>query len=418
MRKFILIMLIVSMSLIATAEVLDKIVAKVGPDIILMSELEQQINQLKTQGIEAEMLVPRAVLSQMVDQRLLVQKAKELHLKIDEQAIKDYAERYIKQIKSQYPTEADFQADLAKMRMTQSELQKHFEDQIKDNALSEQLIEKHISARVRVEESEMQEFYKTSKDTLAVKPVSWQLRLLVREVMPSDESVEAARASIDSLYQRLMVGDSFVKLAKQSSDCASAEQGGDLGFFKRGMMVKAFEDAAFKMSVGETSEVVESQFGFHIIRLTEKRGDEVRASHILKTVTATQEDEDREMALMNTLRSRIVAGESFADIATEYSMDPQTKEEGGLLGEFTEQDIPQLFTAPIMSTPVGIVTEVLKNEGMLYLFLRDEELPPRVLAYDEVKDQLREYLFHIKQMKAYQDWIEAAKLNSFVEITL
>jgi peptidyl-prolyl cis-trans isomerase SurA len=364
------------------------------------------------------MLIPRAVLSQMVDQRLLVQKAKELHLKIDEQAIKDYAVRYIKQIKSQYPTEADFQADLAKMRMTQTELQKHFEDQIKDNALSEQLIEKHISARVRVEESEMQEFYKTSKDTLAVKPVSWQLRLLVREVMPSEESVQAARASIDSLYQRLMVGDSFVKLAKESSDCASAEQGGDLGFFKRGMMVKPFEDAAFKMSVGETSEVVESQFGFHIIRLTEKRGDEVRASHILKTVTATQEDEDREMALMNTLRSRIVAGESFAAIAAEYSMDPQTKEEGGLLGEFTEKDIPQLFTAPIMSTPVGVVTEVLKNEGMLYLFLRDEELPSRVLTYDEVKDQLRDYLFHIKQLQAYQDWIEAAKLNSFVEITL
>lgn len=418
MRKLFLIMLIIATSLIANAELLDKVVAKVGSDIILRSELEQQINQLSTQGIAPEMLNPRAVLNQMVDQRLLIQKAKELNIKIDEQAIKDYAARYIKNIKSQYPTEADFQIDLAKMKLTQNELQKHFEDQVRENALSEQLIEKHISSRVRVEENEMLAFYETSKDTLAVKPVSWQLRMLVREVMPSKESEQAARAAIDSLYQRLQTGDNFARLATESSDCASAQQGGDLGFFKRGMMVKPFEDVAFKMSVGEISEVVETQFGYHIIKLTEKQGDEVRASHILKTVDATPEDEEREMALMNTLRSRIVAGEDFATIAEEFSMDPQSKEEGGLLGEFTQKDIPELFSAPIVSTPVGMVTEVLKNEGMMYLFIRDEEFPPRVLAFDEVKEQLREYLLHTKQVKAYQDWIEAAKLNSFVEITL
>ncbi len=418
MRKFILTILLISMSLISQAEVLDKIVAKIGSDIILLSELEQQINQLRTQGIDEQMLIPRAVLNQMVDQRLVVQKAKELNIKIDEQAIKDYAARYIKQIKSQYPTEAEFHADLVKMNMTQTELQKHFEDQIKDNALSEQLIEKYISTKVKVEESEMLAYYETSKDTLAVKPVSWSLRLIVREVMPSEEADRAARAKIDSLHQQLQAGADFADLATESSDCASAQQGGDLGPFKRGMMVKPFEDAAFKLSVGEISEVVETQFGYHIIKVTEKSGDEIRASHILVTVAATEQDEEREMALMQSLRSRIVAGEDFATIAEEYSMDPETKEEGGFLGEFTEKDIPQLFTAPIMNTPVGEVTEVLKNEGMLYLFIRDEEFPQRIYSYEEVKEQLQAYLFHIKEMQAYQAWIEDAKTKAFIEITL
>ncbi|MCB5253796.1 MAG: peptidylprolyl isomerase [Candidatus Cloacimonadaceae bacterium] len=418
MRKLFLIMLLISMTFMANAEVLDKIVAKVGTEIILMSELQQQIKQLSSTGIDPAMLAPRAVLNQMVEQRLIVQKAKELDIQIDEQAIKDYAARYIKQIKSQYPSEADFQADLTKMKLTQSELQKHFEDQITENALSEQLIEKYISTKINVEESEMREFYETSKDTLAVKPVSWELRLIVREVTPSEESQLKARAVIDSIYQSLQTGADFAQLASEHSDCASSQQGGDLGLFKRGMMVKPFEDAAFELSVGETSGIVETQFGYHIIRLTEKRADEVRASHILKTVAATEADEEREMALMNDLRSRILAGEDFAVIAREYSMDPESKEDGGLLGEFTEQDIPQLFSAPILSTPVGEVTEVLKNEGMLYLFIRDKELPSRIYTYEEVKEQLQSYLFQGKQMQAYQQWIEEARRDAYIEISL
>ncbi|MCB5287279.1 MAG: peptidylprolyl isomerase [Candidatus Cloacimonetes bacterium] len=418
MRKLFLIVLLISMSLITNAEVLDKIVAKVGSDIILMSELEQQISQLQSQGIDPGMLIPRAVLNQMVDQRLMVQKAKELNIKIDEQAIKDYAARYLKQIKAQYPNEAAFQADLVKMKLTQTELQKHFEDQITENALSEQLIEKYISTKVKVEEAEMLAFYETSKDTLAVKPVSWDLRLIVREVMPSEQSELRARAVIDSIYQAVQTGADFAQMATEFSDCASAQQGGDLGFFKRGMMVKEFEDAAFLLDVGEISKVVESQFGYHIIKLTEKRGDEVRASHILKTVAATEQDEEREMALMNELRSRIVAGEDFAVIAQEYSLDPESKAEGGYLGDFSEQDIPQLFSAPILSTPVGEVTEVLKNEGMLYLFIRDKELPQRIFSYEEVKEQLQAYLFQAKQVEAYQEWIEEAKRKAFIEITL
>lgn len=346
MRKLFLIVLLISMSLITNAEVLDKIVAKVGSDIILMSELEQQISQLQSQGIDPGMLIPRAVLNQMVDQRLMVQKAKELNIKIDEQAIKDYAARYLKQIKAQYPNEAAFQADLVKMKLTQTELQKHFEDQITENALSEQLIEKYISTKVKVEEAEMLAFYETSKDTLAVKPVSWDLRLIVREVMPSEQSELRARAVIDSIYQAVQTGADFAQMATEFSDCASAQQGGDLGFFKRGMMVKEFEDAAFLLDVGEISKVVESQFGYHIIKLTEKRGDEVRASHILKTVAATDQDEEREMALMNELRSRILAGEDFAVIAQEYSLDRNPKRRAGTWAIFLSKISRSSFLLP------------------------------------------------------------------------
>lgn len=418
MRKLIFTILILCISIINYAEVLDKIVAKVGSDIILMSELEQQMNQMRASGIKEEMLVPEDVLSYMIDQRIMIQKAKELDIKIDEKAIKDYASNYIEQLKQQYPSAAAFQSELGKAGLTQSELQKQFEDQITENALTEELIDKHISANIEISEKEMREFYETSKDTLAVKPVSWELRMIMREVLPSAEMENQIKAQIDSIYLELQNGADFAELATNYSDCPSSKQRGDLGFFKKGMMVKPFEDAAFALAVGEISPIVKTQFGYHIILLTDRRGEEIRASHILKTVSPTEEDEAREMNLMQDIRNQILAGADFAEMARKYSMDPASAADGGLLGEFTAEDIPPLFSAPIMNTAVGEPTEVLKNEGLIYLFTRDKELPQRIYSYEEVKEQLESYLFQLKQMEAYEKWLEQARKDAYIEITL
>lgn len=418
MRKLIFTILILCISIINYAEVLDKIVAKVGSDIILMSELEQQMNQMRASGFKEEMLVPEDVLSYMIDQRIMIQKAKELDIKIDEKAIKDYASNYIEQLKQQYPSAAAFQSELGKAGLTQSELQKQFEDQITENALTEELIDKHISANIEISEKEMREFYETSKDTLAVKPVSWELRMIMREVLPSAEMENQIKAQIDSIYLELQNGADFAELATNYSDCPSSKQRGDLGFFKNGMMVKPFEDAAFALAVGEISPIVKTQFGYHIILLTDRRGEEIRASHILKTVSPTEEDEAREMNLMQDIRNQILAGADFAEMARKYSMDPASAADGGLLGEFTAEDIPPLFSAPIMNTAVGEPTEVLKNEGIIYLFTRDKELPQRIYSYEEVKEQLESYLFQLKQMEAYEKWLEQARKDAYIEITL
>jgi len=418
MKNIILTILIAGMICMMNAEVLDKIVAKVGSEVILMSELEQQQNQMRSSGIAEELLVPEEVLSQMVDQRLMIQKARELDIQIDKEAIKEYATNYIQQIKSQYPSAEAFQEDLIKAGLTQTALQKQFEDQITESALTEQFIEQHISSKVNVQESEMREFYEASKDTLAVKPVSWELSLIMREITPSAEAEAKVLAQIDSIYQELQAGADFAFMATEYSDCPSSEQGGDLDFFKSGMMVEPFEDAAFALEVGEISPVVQSQFGYHIILLTDKRGEEIRASHILKTISATAEDETRERALMENIRQRIQDGEDFAALASEYSMDTESAKDGGLLGEFAEEDIPQLFAAPIMSTPVGSVTEVLENENMLYLFIRNREIPQRIYSYEEVKEQLEQYLLQTKQMEALEEWLETARREAFVEISL
>ena len=418
MKKHLILILMLAAAVFAVATEIDRIVATVGGDIILYSDLQRQITQMRSSGVRDELLNSAEVLNNMVEHRLMIQKAKDLGITVDEKAIKSYAERYMAQIKSQFETEADFQAELRKMNTSQRDLMNYFVEQITESELTKQLVDKHISSQARVEEAEMRAFYEASKDSMAVKPVSWDLRMILREVKPSESAIAALRAEAETLQQRADNGEDFAALASEYSDCPSKAQGGDLGFFKRGMMVKPFEDAAFAMGVGEVSGIVESQFGYHIIKVTEVKGDEVRASHILKTISAGDSDKDREMTLMNSIRTRILAGESFAALAEEYSHDPESAADGGLLGEFAERDFPELFAAPLTATQIGEPTEVLENEGMLYLFMRDKVHEQRLYTYEEVRDQLRMYLSEQKQMLAYQDWIDKVKAESFVKISL
>ncbi|HCM15315.1 MAG TPA: peptidylprolyl isomerase, partial [Candidatus Cloacimonas sp.] len=315
MKKVIWIALLLCLVLNVSAELVDKIVARVGSEIILLSELERQIAQMRTANISEDLLEASEVLQHMVDQKLMVQKAREMDIKVDEDAIKKHAERYVQQIRAQYPSEADFQNDLAKMKFTQRDLEHFFAEQITENVLSEQLMDQYISKEVTISDAEMLSYYEATKDSMAVKPVTWELRMILREVKASEETGIAARETIDAIQARLAAGEDFAELASSQSDCPSSQQGGDLGYFKRGMMVKPFEDAAFALGIGEISPVVESQFGYHIIKVTDIRGEEVRASHILKTVEAGEADEEREMALMQSIRERILSGESFADLA-------------------------------------------------------------------------------------------------------
>jgi len=411
-------MLFIMMFAMLSAEVMDRIVAKVGTEIILLSDLQKQISQLASTGIDPQILYPENVLGQIIEQKLLVQKAKELNIAADEDAITKYAERYLNDIKSRYPSEADFQVELRKMNTTQRELLKFLADQIRENYLTEQLIEKYISSRIKITEPEMRSFYETSKDSLAVKPTTWELSLILREIRPSVETQERIIAETETLLEKLKAGEDFAALAEEYSDCPSSQQGGDLGYFKRGMMVKPFEDAAFSLSINEISEIVQSNFGYHIIKLTDRRGDEIRASHILKIVQAGEDDSDRERALMQEIRDRIVAGESFGDLAREYSFDTNSKDDGGLLGEFGEQDLPELFLPVIMASEVGVPTEVLQNEGLVYIFIRENESVARIFEYDEVKDQLKDYLFQLRQMEYYDEWMQEAKSKAFIEYKL
>ena len=400
-----------------SAELVDRIVAKVGSEVILMSDVYKLIQQMKSAGGIEEEIPPMFALGKIIEQKVILLKAKEQDIEIDQDKLRKSAEGYLKQIKSRYPSEAQFYSDLSREKLTESDLLDFYIDQLKEKAMTDQLLNRYVYSQIEVTEEEMQQFYETSKDSLAVKPITWEVGMILYDTKPSDSSETLKLAEIKDIQKRLNMGEDFAALALETSDCPSKSEGGDLGFFGRGMMVKPFEDAAFALNVGEISDVVRTQFGYHIIKVEEKRENEIRARHILKLVVPTSTDSLAAYATMEQVRNLFTTQQkTFAELAQEYSLDEETKAKGGIVGDLSEAELPELFAAQIMAAPVGQMTPVLENEGMLYLFSRLKESPTRLYSYEEVSDKVKEYITVTKQDSAYEDWIAKLISESYVQI--
>lgn len=417
MKKPILLLILMALAFgLAGNEIVDRIMAKVGGEIILMSDIQRQMLQMRAAGIPQEQISPPEVLQELIEQKLILQKAKELDIKLNEERISQYAESYIKQVKSRYPSEDAFKKELAESKTSEGELLEYYINVLREQALTEQLVERFVTSRAVVTEAEMRLFYEEHKDSLAVKPVTWETAMIMREINASEDAIQARLDSINAIHTRIMNGEDFAEVARSDSDCPSKARGGDLGFFNRGMMVKPFEDAAFSLNVGEVSDVVRTEFGFHIIKVEEKRGNEVRARHILKIIQPTAQDSLDTWEQMENIRLQIQAGEPVSNLAKQYSADKESAKRDGIIGEFDTEGMPELFRAAILGTPVGQPTPVLENEGMLYIFERTRELPSRMFGFDEVKDEIGELLAHQKQLEAYTQWISDLADESYVQV--
>ncbi len=417
MKKLTLLLLAGMLLGTLSAELIDRIVAKVGTDIILMSDVYKQMQQMQTAGLDAGQIKPGIALQQLIEQKVIFQKAQELDIQSDDAAVLRMAQNYLKQIKDKYPSEEEFAADLAREKLTESDLLEFYQSLLREKDMSEQLERRYVTSQVSVSEREMEEFYASSKDSLAVKPVTWDIGLIMYEIKPSKESEDAKLAEIRAIQARLNQGEKFADLAREFSDCPSKDQGGDLGYFSKGMMVKPFEDAAFALNTGEISDVVRTEYGFHLIKVEAVRANEVRASHILKILSPTAADTLAARQTMEDIRSMYASGtKTFSELAAQYSIDPEAATNGGNIGEMSEAEFPELFAPQIQAVPVGELTPVLENEGILYLFIKLREIPSRVYTYPEIQDKLRSYLTRLKQAQAYETWIAKLIGESYVQV--
>jgi peptidyl-prolyl cis-trans isomerase SurA len=275
-----------------------------------------------------------------------------------------------------------------------------------------------VQTKASVTDKEMLAFYAANKDTLAVKPVTYEIGMIIRQVAASDATDKAQYAIIKAVQDSLKADIPFDVLARRDSQCPSKEVGGDLGLVARGQLVKPFEDAAFALKPGEVSDIVRTQYGYHIIKMVERQGEQIRISHILRLVEASHQDSLNSRAQMDDIRAQFIAGKSFSELATTWSEDKESAATGGSIGEYGEADYPELFAVTLSALQVGNISEVLENEGTYYLFSKMKELPSRMLSFEEVRTQIKELLTRQKQGQIYDDWVKKLEDENHIEIML
>lgn len=417
MKKIVFILIIAfSVLHLFAAEKVDFIVAKVGREIILFSDLLKQINQMKGAKMWDDNMSELLVLTDMIENKLIVQKARELNIRVDEKRIKSTADNQINQIKEQFPSEDQFFRELRSAGLLLSDLRKYYEDMLTEQFLRDRLIQTEIRSKINLTDSQVFDFYQTQRDSIPLREQSYELAMILRIPGPSEETNQQALDKINAIKNRLQKGDDFEKLAREFSECPSSQSGGDLGFFSRGMMVKEFEDTAFNLSINQISDVVKTSFGYHLIKVTDKKDNDVKASHILVMLTESPDDIDRERNFMQDLVQRIESGESFANLATQYTHDKDSQNNNGIIGVLTRKEFPHWFSEELSSLQVGQTSTVLEYQNMFYLFTIYQSFEPRPLEFTEIRDNLKELLMKRKQLELYEQWMNDLRKEIFVQV--
>lgn len=250
-------------------EVLPDTIAIVNGDAIDKVEFEQAIKAVEQragQPIPADQrdTVYRGVLDDMVAYRLLRQEAQERKVSVADAEVTERLDA----LKQQFGTEAAFQQALEAQQTT---IEKLREDARTDLAVA-RLLDDEVTRQVAVAPAEISAFYEQNPERFQQPEAVRASHILVTVPPETDEKGRAAlRARAEEAHKAARAGQDFAKLAARYSQDSSAQQGGDLGFFPKGRMVPAFEQSAFALQPGEVSDLVETEFGYHVIKVTERR---------------------------------------------------------------------------------------------------------------------------------------------------
>jgi peptidyl-prolyl cis-trans isomerase C len=250
-------------------EKLPDILARVNGETVTRKELEEYIGNLERQAggalpTEQRDRVYRGVIDQLVGYKLLLQEANSRKVVVPEADI----DARVAEVKKQFPSEDLFMQTLLERKMTVDQLKA---DARKDIAISK-LIESEITAKVAVKPGQVEDFYAKNPDQFKQPERVRASHILIRFPENADAAAKAqAKSKAQQVLKEVKAGKDFAALAKEHSQDGSAANGGDLGFFPQGQMVGPFNDVAFKLKPGAVSDLVETAFGYHIIKVAEKQ---------------------------------------------------------------------------------------------------------------------------------------------------
>ncbi len=421
MKNLVIIIVLLFCTMLVKAVNIDKIVAKVGKEIILESELQKRKQQMIAANYLTENISDSDILNEMIESKLIIQKAKKDDYEVDKDNARQVAQQEIDKMKTQFPSKKVFKEELQKeMGLSVLELKDFYIEMISEQKLRDQIIGAQVKNRIHITEVEIDEFFQEKKGELPIRPAMDELGMIIKNIKSSKETRQKALKKINLIRYKSLSGEDFAELAKEYSEGPSGKSGGDLGFFEKGMMVKSFDEASFVLKQGEISDVVETEFGFHIIKLLEinENSGEIHASHILIKIDPTEKDIEATVELMQSVLERLRGGEDFSEIAKTHSEDDSTATNGGIIGEFTTEQYPEMFKDKIIKLFYGEYTELIREEDMIYIFTKTREIPEREYTYDEVYDTLRQMLISEKEQEIYEEWVTKLKKEAYVDILI
>ncbi len=400
----------------AQEQIIDEVVAVVGANYILQSDIEAQYIQYRMQGAIKDARATRcAILEDMLFQKLLLNQAELDSVQITDDQIEQTMDArfryYIQQFGSQEKLEQFYKKPLLQIK-------EEFRTLVEEQLMVYE-VEQKLTKDIKVTPSEVRNFFnKIPADSIPMIEMEYEVGQIVKEPIISKEEMEATRERLKGLRERILKGENFAALATlYSEDPGSARKGGEVGFVSRGQLYPEYEAIAFSLKKGEVSDIVKSKAGYHIIQLIERRGDMINTRHILLMPKISDDDLARASKLLDSVANLIREQKmTFEEAALKFSDDPGRINGGLLLNPMTgntsftaNQLDPKVFFAidkmnvGDVSKPMAMINEEAKKTINLY-YLKKRTEPHRANLKDDYS-VIQEWALGEKKNKAINKWI-------------
>ncbi len=402
----------------------DGIAAVVGDQIVLESDVNTVLTQYSFQNkinifndpVQLKKLRGE-FLKRMIDEKILLIKAKEDTITADEervdQILKQQLDGFIQQVGSQEKLEEYYGMPMVQIKR---ELRQRIENQL----IIEQLRQVRF-ANVKISRREVENFYKQYQDSLPRIEATVDLSHILLQVAPSDESYRLAYDKISKIKEMIEAGQDFTELAvKYSEDPSVKGNKGDLGWVSRGDFVPEFEEAAFSLEPGQVSDIVQTQFGFHIIQMVERLGERIHVRHILIQLQPTKEDEQRVIQRLKEIRQKIVDGEAtFEEMALQNSDDPNVKKDQGHLGKYAIGAFQvKEFEQVANSLKVGEISQPFKTDFGYHIVRLNGREEARKLSLERDWERIEQFAVDFKRGQEFEKWLAELRAEIPIDIKI
>ncbi|MBP5373722.1 MAG: peptidylprolyl isomerase [Bacteroidales bacterium] len=412
----------------------DKSIATVGGEVILLSDIEAEVQQRRASGMASDRDLRCEVLQQMMESKIFLMQARLDSLTVNSDMVDGNLSQRIDWFRTQLGGDEEMEKYFGKPLY---KLRQEWKKTLEEQSLTEQERYQVASRIAEVTPYDVQQYLDNSaKEDLPEVPVKYQLSQIC--VYPDREAADlAVKEKLLQLRERIIGGEKFATLARlYSEDPGSARRGGELGMASKSIFWPAFSDAAMALRPGMISQIVQTPDGFHIIEVIEKKGDMFNARHILIKPQYTTEDREKAFSKLDSLKTQITSGElDFALAARFWSEDLATRTNGGQMADpatgsayFEIDQLKPADYAAIKDLKEGEISapvESQDNEGyqqgrqgnLVYKIIRvDKIIPAHTATFENDYTQILEEVEQKKQMEAVDAFLEEKIKSTYIII--
>lgn len=417
-------------SLIGQNNIIDQVIAVIGDEPILLSDIEFQHQQAVMQGAEFAGDMKCHILEQTMIQNLLLEQAKIDSVEVSENQVLMTVDRQINNFINRAGSREKLEEWLNKSILTIKEEQREL---VRNQMLTQQ-VQQEITNDISVTPIEIRRFFReTPEDSLPQIQAQFEFQKIAIRPRVSQEEIERVKSRLRDFQRQVREGRDFATLAVlYSEDPNSAARGGELGLTPRANLVPEFAQVAFNLrDENKVSKIVETEFGFHIMQLIERQGDRINVRHILLKPKPSNEAVSEARELADSLVSLIKKDSiSFEDAALRYSMDKDTRASGGNVinpesqsTKFELQEIPPAIARVIENLEEGEISDpfMMKDQKLgvdQFTIVRlRRAIPPHRANMQDDYQIIKRMLETKKSEETFNNWIRRKQKDTYISIT-